>query len=91
MDFLVETSAKSPFRTRSIRDGAYSSLSERLYQRLFKESDTEQNKISSTTRMWIESGTMKYNILEEGGNLTYVFGPPNMHVKSENLVKYDNN
>lgn len=88
MSFLMEASAKSPFRTRSIRDGAYSALSEDLYQRLFKESRIEQDKLFSSTRMWIESGPIKYNIIEHGGNTTYDFGPTNMQIKYENLLRY---
>jgi hypothetical protein len=90
MSFLMEASARSPFRTRSIRDGAYSALSEDLYQRLFKGSRTEHDKISSFTRMWIESGSIKYNIIKQGGSITYAFGPPHMQVKYENLLRYDN-
>ena len=89
MSFLMEASAKSPFRTQSIRDGAYSALSEDLYQRLFKESRIEQDKISSSTRMWIESGPIKYNIIEHDGNTTYDFGPTNIQIKYENLLRYD--
>ena len=85
MGFLLEASAKSPFRIRSIRDGVYSTLSKDLYQRLFKESRLEQGKISSSTRMWIESGTIKYNIIEHDGSVTYAFGSPNMQIKYENL------
>jgi hypothetical protein len=90
MSFLVEASARSPFRIRSIRDDVYSALSEDLYQRLFKESRLEQDKISSTVRMWIEADSIKYNIIEQGGSTTYVFGLPNMQVKYENLLRYDN-
>ena len=89
MNFLAEASAKSPYRIRSIRDGAYLSLSENLYQRLFKESRAEYGRISSSTRIWIESEPMKYNLIEQDGNTIYRFGPPNMQIKYENLLEYD--
>ncbi|CAF2996350.1 unnamed protein product [Rotaria sp. Silwood2] len=89
MNFLAETSAKSPFRTRSIRDGAYLALSEDLYQQLFKESRAEYGRISSSVRMWIESEPIKYNIIEHDGSITYRFGPSNMQIKYENRLEYD--
>ena len=87
MGFLVEASARSPFRIRSIRDGVYNSLPQDLYQRLFKQGRLERDKLFSSTRMWIESGTMKYNVLEQDDNVMYVFGSPNMQIKYENLIQ----
>ncbi|CAF1091414.1 unnamed protein product [Adineta ricciae] len=37
--------------------------------------------------MWIESGTLSYNVIEQDGNVAYIFGPPNMRVKYENLIQ----
>lgn len=86
MSSLVEASAKSPFRIRSIPDSIYSTLSEELYQRLFKENRLEKDKLLPS-RIWIESGPIKYNIIKQEDSLTYTFGSSNMHIKYEYLQK----
>lgn len=91
MSYFTEASVNSPFRIRSIRDGIYSVLPEDLYQRLFKENYVEQNKLPLNTRTWIESGPIKYNIIEENGNLMYTFGSSNMQIKYENFLRHVQN
>lgn len=88
MDLRTEMSARFPFDVRLIRENSTSFPSKDLFQRLYNDSETEESKLFSASRIWIQSGPIKYNRIEEGDTTTYVLGSPNMEVKSENFIRY---
>ncbi|UJR11430.1 hypothetical protein I4U23_015610 [Adineta vaga] len=87
MNFRTEMSARFPFDVRPIRENSSSAPSSDLFQRLFSNDELEDNELLSATRIWIESGPIKYNRIDQDDVTTYVLGPPNMQVKYESYIR----
>ncbi|CAF3984256.1 unnamed protein product [Rotaria sp. Silwood1] len=88
MDVRMEMSDRFPFHIRPIHENSSSAPSSDLYQRLLKKDELKDDVVSSATRVWIQSGPIKYNRIEQDNITTYILGPPNMQVKYESYIRY---
>lgn len=83
----AEMSARSPFRTQSMDQSTFAAQAPDLYQRLFSNNSLKDNDVYSNVNIWIESGLMNFNRIEENGTVTYFLGPANMQVKHHSMLR----
>ncbi|CAF5056641.1 unnamed protein product [Rotaria sp. Silwood1] len=88
MNFQMEMSDQFPFHVRPIHENSSSAPSSDLYQRLFRKEEFEHDQLFSAAKVWIQSGPIKYNRIEQDNITTYVLGPPNMQVKYFSYIRY---
>ncbi|CAF3928740.1 unnamed protein product [Rotaria sp. Silwood1] len=87
MNFQMEMSDQFPFHVRPIHENSSSAPSSDLYQRLFRKEEFEHDQLFSAAKVWIQSGPIKYNRIEQDNITTYVLGPPNMQVKYFSYIR----
>ncbi|CAF1630117.1 unnamed protein product [Rotaria magnacalcarata] len=87
VDMQAEISSLSPFKTRRVTKKSSSAPPDDLYERLYDTHSTEENTLLLAARQWIESGPIKYNYVEGNDAVTYFFGPANMSVKQNSILR----